>query len=161
MPSTARWLRQVSIGWSSAIGSLTKSVCALCGAIAAGLLLLTVWVGLTVRVRWFLWRESRFPRKPEQTEPIRTRVMRPVSICFMECDVEATGPAAIVRFTAFDEDGKPAAIRQIEYDDSPEGIRALDEAVERAVADEIDLTVLSPYSIDYFPSLYQLVDILS
>lgn len=83
--------------------------------------------------------------------------MRPVQITFMEVPY-AENMAAVVRFTGYDEEGHVLIVRQVEYADDPDGIQQMEEAVERAVNHNMDLTVLSCYSPDYFPTINQYVD---
>ena len=139
----------------SATANLAKNICALCGAIAAGTLLLFVWALLTVRLRLSLFVLSR--KRTIQTEPERSRAMRPVQITFMEVPY-AENILAIVRFTGYDDNGSVLIVRQVEYSDDQEGLIEMEEAVERAVDNEIDLTVLSCYSPDYFPNICRYID---
>lgn len=83
--------------------------------------------------------------------------MRNVQITFMEVPY-AENLAAVVRYTMYDADDRALVVRQVEYRDDPEGVQELDEAVERAIENDIDVTVLSCYSPDYFPTIHQYVD---
>ena len=83
--------------------------------------------------------------------------MRPVHLTFMEVPY-AENVLAVARFTGYDEDGSVLIVRQVEYVDDTEGMIAFEDAVERAVEHNMDLTVLSCYSPDYFPNICRYID---
>ena len=83
--------------------------------------------------------------------------MRPIQLTFMETNY-VENILAVARFTGYDEDGSVLIVRQVEYVDDDEGLVAFEDAVERAVEHNMDLTVLSCYSPDYFPNICRYID---
>ena len=82
--------------------------------------------------------------------------MRQLRLTYMELPY-AENMAALVRFTQYDSKGKPTCVRQCEYDDTPDGVQALEQAIEIAVETRLDMTVLSCYSPDYFPVIHEIL----
>ena len=64
---------------------------------------------------------------------------------------------AVVRYTAYDDQGSPVAICEDHYGDTPEEFCRIEEDVETALVGGIDVSVMSHYESDIFrssPTIY-------
>jgi len=153
-----RWsINRIFTGLWSGIGKLATSIFALCAAVAVGLLWLIAWGLLTAKLRLSLLLLSAKQTQKQQTAPKRSRPMRTVQLTYMELEY-AENTAAVVRFTAYARDGKAETVRQFAYDDSPAGVQDFEQAVQVGVANELDMTILSCYSPDYFPVIQGILE---
>ena len=64
---------------------------------------------------------------------------------------------ALVRFTSYDDSSRALAVEQVTYRDSPTGYRHFELQVAAALDRGIDVDVMSPYDLDYFPLLESIV----
>ena len=64
---------------------------------------------------------------------------------------------ALVRFTSYDDSSRALAVEQVTYKDVPGGCRAFESQVAAALDCGIDVDVMSPYDLDYFPLLESIV----
>ena len=64
---------------------------------------------------------------------------------------EGEGFLALVRYTAYSDDGLPMAICEEFYDDTPDEFCRLEEEVENALGNGIDTSIMSCYESSYFP----------
>ena len=64
---------------------------------------------------------------------------------------EVEGWGAVVRYTAYNPDGVPAAICDDCYADDPEEFCRLEADVEKALIGGIDTSIMSSYESDTFP----------
>ena len=60
---------------------------------------------------------------------------------------------AIVRYTAYGNDGSPVAVCEDGYMDTPEEFCRIEEDVETALVSGIDVSVMSHYESDLFPTI--------
>ena len=58
---------------------------------------------------------------------------------------------ALARFTSYDDDHKALAVEQVTYVDTGKG--QFEMQVSAALDCGIDVSVMSPYDLDYFPKL--------
>ena len=58
---------------------------------------------------------------------------------------------AVVRYTAYDDEGSPVAICEDHYGDTPEEFCRIEQDVETALVGGIDVSVMSHYESDMFP----------
>lgn len=58
---------------------------------------------------------------------------------------------ALVRFTSYDDQLKPLAVEQVTYQDDQAGFRDFERQVAAALDCGIDVAVITPYDLDYFP----------
>ena len=64
---------------------------------------------------------------------------------------------ALVRFTSYDDSSRALAVEQVTYRDGPTGYRDFESQVAAALDCGIDVDVMSPYDLDYFPLLESIV----
>lgn len=64
---------------------------------------------------------------------------------------------ALVRFTSYDDSSRALAVEQVTYKDGPTGYRDFESQVAAALDCGIDVDVMSPYDLDYFPLLESIV----
>ncbi len=64
---------------------------------------------------------------------------------------------ALVRFTSYDDNSRALAVEQVTYKDEPMGYRDFEAQVAAALDCGIDVDVMSPYNLDYFPLLESIV----
>ena len=64
---------------------------------------------------------------------------------------------ALVRFTSYDDNSRALAVEQVTYKDGPTGYRDFESQVAAALDCGIDVDVMSPYDLDYFPLLESIV----
>ena len=64
---------------------------------------------------------------------------------------------ALVRFTSYDDSSRALAVEQVTYEDGPTGYRDFESQVAAALDCGIDVDVMSPYDLDYFPLLESIV----
>tara|TARA_R100001129_G_scaffold117447_1_gene81097 strand:- start:1167 stop:1508 length:342 start_codon:yes stop_codon:yes gene_type:complete len=64
---------------------------------------------------------------------------------------------ALVRFTSYDDSSRALAVEQVTYRDGPVGYRDFESQVAAALDCGIDVDVMSPYDLDYFPILEGIV----
>ena len=64
---------------------------------------------------------------------------------------------ALVRFTSYDDSSRALAVEQVTYKDEPVGYRDFETQVAAALDCGIDVNVMSPYDLDYFPILESIV----
>ena len=64
---------------------------------------------------------------------------------------------ALVRFTSYDDNSRALAVEQVTYRDEPMGYRDFESQVAAALDCGIDVDVMSPYDLDYFPLLESIV----
>ena len=79
---------------------------------------------------------------------------------FQYCKVESPASAdalALVRFTSYDSDDKALAVEQVTYQDDRVGHRDFECQVAAALDCGIDVAVMTPYDLDYFPLVESLV----
>ena len=60
---------------------------------------------------------------------------------------------ALARFTSYDDDHKALAVEQVTYVDTGRGQMDFEMQVSAALDCGIDVSVMSPYDLDYFPKL--------
>jgi|TARA_R100000482_G_scaffold91980_1_gene37967 hypothetical protein len=60
---------------------------------------------------------------------------------------------ALARFTSYDDDHKALAVEQVTYVDTGKGQMEFEMQVSAALDCGIDVSVMSPYDLDYFPKL--------
>lgn len=121
--------------------------------------LLTLRLSLRIGLIALRWRLSRGYRNSFDSNQSQTEVtasgeveLRPVRIYFYETDeVAAEGPMAVVRYTGYDEHGAALIVRQLSYDDTPDGFAELERDVARAVEDDIDTIIYSDRQPSDFP----------
>lgn len=58
---------------------------------------------------------------------------------------------AVVRYTAYDDNGNPVAVCEDHYGDTPEEFCRIEDDVETALVGGIDVSVMSHYESDMFP----------
>ena len=68
-----------------------------------------------------------------------------------------TDALALVRFTSYDGSSRVLAVEQVTYKDEPMGYRDFEAHVTAALDSGIDVDVMSPYDLDYFPLLESIV----
>jgi|TARA_R100000406_G_scaffold14027_1_gene8889 hypothetical protein len=79
---------------------------------------------------------------------------------FVYCQVAAPADIsalALVRFTSYDSDDKALAVEQVTYQDDRVGHRDFECQVAAALDCGIDVAVMTPYDLDYFPLVESLV----
>lgn len=64
---------------------------------------------------------------------------------------------ALVRFTSYDDSSRALAVEQVTYKDEPLGYRDFEHQVVAALDCGIDVHVMSPYDLDYFPLLERII----
>ena len=64
---------------------------------------------------------------------------------------------ALVRFTSYDDSSRALAVEQMTYKDGPIGYRDFESQVAAALDCGINVDVMSPYDLDYFPLLESIV----
>jgi len=64
---------------------------------------------------------------------------------------------ALVRFTSYDDRSRALAVEQVTYRDGPVGYKNFELQVAAALDCGIDVDVMSPYDLDYFPLLESVV----
>ena len=62
-----------------------------------------------------------------------------------------------MRFTSYDDSSRALAVEQVTYRDGPLGYRDFESQVAAALDCGIDVDVMSPYDLDYFPLLESIV----
>ena len=67
-------------------------------------------------------------------------------------DLESSA-LALARFTSYDDDHRALAVEQVIYADSGKGQMEFEMQVSAALDCGIDVSVMSPYDLDYFPKL--------
>jgi hypothetical protein len=85
---------------------------------------------------------------------VKTNVHFTYSKVGASVDAEAL---ALVRFTSYDDNSRALAVEQVTYKDEPTGYRDFEAQVAAALDCGIDVDVMSPYNLDYFPLLESIV----
>nr|BAR24573.1 hypothetical protein [uncultured Mediterranean phage uvMED] len=75
---------------------------------------------------------------------------------FVYCKMESTqngeiDALALARFTSYDPDNRALAVEQVTYQDDEDGHTQFQSQVTSALHFGIDVAVISPYDLDYFP----------
>tara|TARA_R100001463_G_scaffold129152_2_gene187897 strand:+ start:487 stop:720 length:234 start_codon:yes stop_codon:yes gene_type:complete len=71
----------------------------------------------------------------------------------MEYSEKDPNTLALARFTSYDPDNKALAVEQVTYQDDGDGYTEFQSQVASALQLGIDVAVLTPYDLDYFPLL--------
>ncbi len=71
----------------------------------------------------------------------------------MEYSEKDPNTLALARFTSYDPDNKALAVEQVTYQDDGDGYTEFQSQVASALHLGIDVAVLTPYDLDYFPLL--------
>ncbi len=104
---------------------------------------------LSCVARWcFKQRHSSIRRYPSVRDNVQ----------FFYCKVELTekndmDALALARFTSYDPDNRALAVEQVTYQDDEDGHTQFQSQVASALHFGIDVAVISPYDLDYFPLL--------
>jgi len=64
---------------------------------------------------------------------------------------------ALVRFTSYDDSSRALAVEQVTYKDGPIGYRDFESQVAAALDCGIDVDVMSPHDLNYFPFLESII----
>ena len=77
---------------------------------------------------------------------------------FVYCKMESTqdgeiNALALARFTSYDPDNRALAVEQVTYQDDEDGHTEFQSQVAAALHFGIDVAVITPYDLDYFPLL--------
>lgn len=90
--------------------------------------------------------------RTHQTELVATESVRPVRLYFYETnEVMAEGPAAVVRFTAYDIYGVAMAVSQLSYEHDTQGLGELERDVMVALENNVDVVIYSDLEPTEFP----------
>jgi len=71
----------------------------------------------------------------------------------MEYSEKDPNTLALARFTSYDPDNRALAVEQVTYQDDGDGYTEFQSQVASALHLGIDVAVLTPYDLDYFPLL--------
>ena len=80
------------------------------------------------------------------------------SVNFIYCKIESLdendiNALALARYTSYDPENKALAVEQVTYQDDEKGHTEFQCQVTAALHFGIDVAVISPYDLDYFPLL--------
>ena len=82
------------------------------------------------------------------------------NVKFIYCKIGQStddGALALARFTSYDDHSRVLAVEQVTYQDSMRGFRDFETQVAAALDCGIDVAVMTPYDLDYFPTIESLV----
>ncbi len=71
----------------------------------------------------------------------------------MEYSEKDPDTLAFARFTSYDPDNRALAVEQVAYQDDEDGHTQFQSQVATALHFGIDVAVITPYDLDYFPLL--------
>lgn len=108
-------------------------------------------------------RKNSTALPPSSCQPPEKRsgdVSRTPIFAYYETDHPNPDDPAVahVRFTQYGQRGKPLRVRQLSFADTPQGVIAMEEAVEDALNHGHDAYVVSHYDLDSFPVLAAIGD---
>ena len=80
------------------------------------------------------------------------------NVNFIYCKIESLdendiNALALARYTSYDPENKALAVEQVTYQDDEDGHTQFQSQVASALHFGIDVAVISPYDLDYFPLL--------
>ena len=84
------------------------------------------------------------------------------SVNFIYCKIESLdendiNALALARYTSYDPENRALAVEQVTYQDDEKGHTEFQCQVTAALHFGIDVAVMSPYDLDYFPFLDHVV----
>ncbi len=92
------------------------------------------------------------PKKPSMSKPSKEPHKVTPQMAVYECPLKE-GPAALVRYTTYHEDGKPLAVEQVSYSIEAEGLMELDFEVYAALELGVDVLIFTRIDIAQLPKL--------
>ena len=106
---------------------------------------------LSCVARWcFKQRHSSIRRYPSVRDNVQFIYCKTVEIA---ADCITTETLALARFTSYGPDNRALAVEQVTYQDDEDGHTQFQSQVASALYFGIDVAVISPYDLDYFPLL--------
>lgn len=105
-----------------------------------------------LRVHFFLCRKQAQSRHT----PFRRFASMKENVRLQYCTVKIpddSNALALARFTSYGNDDRALAVEQVIYEDDEEGFMQFECQVAAALECGIDVSVMSPYDLGYFPLL--------